>query len=162
MENKKSNSIDRLSEASIEAARNARSKLNMHLMLSALANLLILLGWFLFSVAGISNVRLLLGLLILTMLAWLWLIVIASRRFLFLNDERQESNSHRFIAKQHLIAYWVACGYGMHRWQISFAFVVVLIILCFLWLYYSNVDDWVLQLLRKIGTDCVWCSIVPP
>jgi L-asparagine transporter-like permease len=143
VENEKSHFIDRLAEASIEAVRAKRSKLNMRLMLLALANCFILLGWFLFSVAGISNTRLVLGLSVLTVLAWLWLIVIAGRRFIFWNEhERQGSN--------------------FHRWQRNFSIVAVVIFLCFLGFSYLNVDEWILQLLRKIGTDCVWCSIAPP
>jgi L-asparagine transporter-like permease len=143
MENQKSSFIDLLSEESIQAARAERSKLNTHLIVLALANFLILLAWFLFSAFGISNARLVIGLVVLTMLAWLWLIVIACRRFFFWHDhERQQSN--------------------FHRWQRGFAFVVALIFLCFLGLRYLNVDDWILQLLQKIGTDCVWCSIAPP
>lgn len=50
---------------------------------------------------------------------------------------------------------------SMHNRQRGLTLAAVLIALCFLVLGYSDADRWLLQLLYRIGSDCVWCSIVP-
>ena len=50
---------------------------------------------------------------------------------------------------------------SMHNRQRGLTLAAVLIALFFLALAYFDADHWLLQRLYWIGSDCVWCSIVP-
>lgn len=74
--------------------RTRRAKLNRHLILLTLANMLIWLAWRLLSAgtAG-AHLRLAPGLCVLTALTWLWLAITLHRRFQLWNmHERRRAD----------------------------------------------------------------------
>ncbi|WP_157739261.1 hypothetical protein [Herbaspirillum sp. meg3] len=50
---------------------------------------------------------------------------------------------------------------GLEHWQESLTLMTLLTLLCVLGLNNSGVDEWLLELLKWVGTDCSWCTIHP-
>jgi hypothetical protein len=69
--------------------RSRRAKLNRHLIFLTLANMLIWLCWRALSSAHAPHSRLALGLCMLTMLTWLWLLITLHRRFQLWNTHER-------------------------------------------------------------------------
>ncbi|SDX26621.1 hypothetical protein SAMN04515617_102240 [Collimonas sp. OK242] len=61
----------------------------------------------------------------------------------------------------HLRDYWTAHSDGMGNWQKVLKFFVTLIAVCLAIVIFFDVNTLLTDLLRWIGSDCVWCAVVP-
>jgi hypothetical protein len=61
----------------------------------------------------------------------------------------------------HLRDYWIPYSDGMENWQQVLRFFVTLIALCLAIAISFDVNNLLTDLLRWIGTDCVWCTVIP-
>ncbi|SFA99506.1 hypothetical protein SAMN04515620_11181 [Collimonas sp. OK607] len=61
----------------------------------------------------------------------------------------------------HLRDYWIPYSGGMDNWRKVLRFFVTLIALFLAIVISFDANILLTDLLRWIGTDCVWCEIVP-